>query len=362
MTELQRVVDLLEVEAYLKLEPMDAHGQYVVRISASASLAALTPFHDTTAIAAALKLDTAQLACDLEREILLAMASSPVAFTFPSIAEFEAALRIRHNTVRAAAKATLSFDPHGLERPTDCWAYHPDTSFTLLPGVSLISALCKTIHPEQATRPYSFSCYRASEYVQLLGLAQDLSEHTPGLLGLIEARWRRRAIMSEEFHRVFMREFGSLDKPLPPRYYVPGDRVWFRNPDEPSSDVYGYEGSWVYYLGDGKFNNFWDSTSPYTLTEKCLEIYHWRNGIFRDAQGTLCMDEDVVREHVARSLCDPLACDDIMRRMMRVRDSSGVYRDGGCIDATRESLRWVCELTAELDSAPSDHDAVARAA
>ena len=324
---------------------------HVARIGPSATLESITPGCDTTTIAAALELDVACQAADLELEILLAMASSPIAFVFPSIAELEASVRIRRNTALAAARATLSFDPLGLERPTDCWAYHPDTSFTLLPCVSLIDALRRTLHPVQPGQAYSFSCYRASEYVQLLGLALDLKDHNPALLDMIEARWRRCAIMSEEFHRVFMREFGSIDTPLPVRYYVPGDRVWFRNPDALSSDVYGYEGSWVYYLGDGQFNNFWDSAAPYTLDSKCLEVYHWRDGVYRDAQGTLCMDEDVVRDRVAKTRADPLAREEIMRRMLRVRDPSGVYRDGGCADASRESLRWVCAVTSDMDFA-----------
>ncbi|MCC7226589.1 MAG: hypothetical protein IT507_07820 [Burkholderiaceae bacterium] len=360
--DLQRALVSRRVEAYLKLEAIDAHGVHIVRIGASAKLSEITPSHDTTAIAAALQLEVPDQNWNLDQEILLAMARSPVAFTFPSISEFDSAIRIRRHTARAAARATLSFDPHGLERPTDCWTYHPSTSFTLLPGVSLISALRKTIEPDQNGRAYSFSCYRASEYVQLLGLAEHLHEHNPGLLERIEARWRRCAVMSDEFHQIFMYEVGTIDQPLPSRYYVPGDRVWFRNPDEPSSDVYGYEGSWVYYIGEGKFNNFWNSASPYTLTDKCLEIYHWRDGASRDAGGALIMDEAVVQARVAQSLSDPRACDAILRRMMRMRDVSGVYRDGGCIDATRESLRWVCEVSRQMETAAGECDVVARAA
>ena len=362
IVDLQRIVERRGGKDYLKLEAVGAEGMHVLRVGPSASLENMTPEYDTTAIARALALDVAHQARDLELEILLAMASSPIAFVFPTIAEFEAALRIRRNTAYAAARATLSFDPHGLARPTDCWAYHPDTSFTLLPGVSLINALRKTIHPDQSGEAYSFSCYRASEYVQLLGLAEDLKDHHPALLDRIEARWRRRAIMSEEFHRVFMREFGTIDAPLPAHYYVPGDRVWFRNPDDCSSDVYGYEGSWVYYLGDGKFNNFWDSAAPYTLTSKCLEVYHWRDGVYRDAQGTLCMDEDAVRERVSRTCADPVAAAEILRKMLRVRDHAGVYRDGGCVDATRESLRWVCAVTSDVDFPSLERGAIACAA
>ncbi|MHB1591656.1 MAG: hypothetical protein ACYCTW_09015, partial [Sulfuricella sp.] len=93
--------------------------------------------------------------------------------------------------------------------------------------------------------------------------------------------------------------------PLPPKYYVPGDRLWFRNPDGTSSDITGYEGSWVFYLGGGLFTNFWKHNQPYTLTSKCLEIYHWRNGAYRDADGELRMNESTVDALVKVSLRDP---------------------------------------------------------
>lgn len=38
------------------------------------------------------------------------------------------------------------------------------------------------------------------------------------------------------------------------------------------------------YLGSGLFNNFWKREAPYTLTDKCLEIYHWRHGLYEDAE------------------------------------------------------------------------------
>jgi hypothetical protein len=41
-----------------------------------------------------------------------------------------------------------------------------------------------------------------------------------------------------------LREHGTVESPLPARWFVPGDRVWFRNPDERSADAEGFEGSW----------------------------------------------------------------------------------------------------------------------
>jgi hypothetical protein len=33
---------------------------------------------------------------------------------------------------------------------------------------------------------------------------------------------------------------------------------------------------------------------------------------------------------------------------LRLREAQGVYRDGGCIDTSREHPRWVCASTADL--------------
>jgi hypothetical protein len=38
----------------------------------------------------------------------------------------------------------------------------------------------------------------------------------------------------------------------------------------------------------------------------------------------------------------------ILQRMLRYRDGRGIYAEGGCIDATREHLRWVCPETAQV--------------
>jgi hypothetical protein len=140
-----------------------------------------------------------------------------------------------------------------------------------------------------------------------------------------------------------------MEVPLPPYFFVPGDRTWFRNPDEASADASGFEGSWVIYLGAGQFSNFWKHTEPYTLVDKCLEIYHWRDGLYRDALGDERIDEPKVAQYVARTRRDPMEMARILQLMQRYREPRGVYTDaGGCIDTTREFARWVCPGTADL--------------
>lgn len=181
------------------------------------------PGLDTTNLTALLQLDTEHRADDLDREILLALLLSPVAVDFPSHAELASAVRIRRNLVVAARKTALAFHTTEVDRPEDCWIYATEQGFTVRTGHALIAALQKATQPEASGKLYSFSCYRATEYVILLAIAQELAQCNPALLERLQQQWERRAITSGQFHEVFLREYGSMEAPLPPKYYVPGD-------------------------------------------------------------------------------------------------------------------------------------------
>lgn len=329
-------------------EGNDAAGHFL-RFGLAAKLAAdWAPGHDTLALARKLQLAPAQRPADLVREIVLALLVAPVAAEFPSLDELVSAVHIRRNIVQAARKTTLSFHTSQAERPADCWTYKEDCGFVILPGVSLTAALAKATQPEVSGTLYAFSCYRATEYVMLLGIAEELAHCNPALYQQLESLWTRRPIMSGEFHEVFLREQGSMEAPLPPHYFVPGDRVWFRNPDEASAEASGYEGSWVIYLGEGLFTNFWKHDQPYTLAAKCLEIFHWRHATYLDASGDARMDEEKVEALVAATSLDADEAGRIQARMQRYRDARGVYVDGGCLDTTREFARWVHPGTTDM--------------
>lgn len=338
------VASVVQTEAGL-----DGQGRWLRIWLAPDATRAWAPGHNTMQLAGTLGLDTQGTEADLQREILLTLLMSPTGLDFPSVDELESAIRIRRNIVRAASRTTLAFDTDAAERPEDCWTYHEDKGFTLLPDVPLVDALIKTTQPEVSGRLYSFSCYRATEYVTLLGIAQELARSHPELFDRLQNVWRQRAIMSEEFHNVFLREQGSMDAPLPPLYYVPGDRVWFRNPDEASADACGFEGSWVMYLGGGLFTNFWKQGQPYTLTQKCVEIYHWRHGLYRDDQGESQIDEQRIEPLIEATLNNPDELSRVMARMTRWREPRGVYTEaGGCMDTTREFARWVRPGTSDM--------------
>jgi hypothetical protein len=181
-----------------------------------------------------------------------------------------------------------------------------------------------------------------------LGLAQEARQHNPSLLAQLQQVNEKHAIRSGLFHEVFLHEYGSLEAPLPAGFYVPGDRVWFRNPDARSSDVTGYEGSWVIYVGSGLFSNFWKRDQPFTLQSKCIEIYHWRDGVQVNAAGDLWMDETIVDACVLETMQDPDKVQHVLRQMMRIRDPKDVYAEGGCLDATRESPKQIFPTATEL--------------
>ena len=304
--------------------------------------------HDTTGLAGHLGAgqDSRTTGSDaLLREITVALAGGPLLYRFDSLSELQASTRIRRNIALAARKTALSFDTEALARPEEDWRYEEGRGFILLPGRELVPALRRVTQPRTSGTLYAFSCYRATEYVILLGMAQELATTNPLLLERLTAQWRRKAIQSAAFHDSFLQEVGSIDEPLPKHYYVPGDRVWFRNPDEASADAAGYEGSWVIYLGGGEFGDFWREGRAYTLRGKCIELYHWRHAVYQDAQGEWRMDEAKVEALVAQTLADPPRAAVIVEQMMNYRAPRGVWNQGGCIDASREFPLPVCPGT-----------------
>lgn len=313
---------------------------------------ALMPGFDTLGLRACLNPRDTDTDRALEREVAVALLGSPTPFHFDSVADFASHVRVQRRICRAAAQTAVAFKTLAAERPERFWHYDEEAGFLLNEGERLVEALRAATQPSVTGQLYDFSCYRASEYVILLGLAEELEDLNPDLLVRLEGRCRRRAIRSREFHDVFLDEFGSQAEPLPARYFVPGDRLWFRNPDERSSDALGYEGSWVVYLGNGLFSNFWKQERPYTLEDKCIEIFHWRDGAFQDDCLEWQMDEDKVEACVRETQANGLRRREVLQRMMRLRDPQGVYAEGGCLDATREQPKGVwpggCRLQVQV--------------
>lgn len=333
----------LELKPHVRFDTgWDKQGYWLGLWLAEAATQTWAPGFNTMQVAQALGSSGQDPEVELRREILVCLLMGPIAFEFPSVDELESAVLIRRNIVQAARNTTLAFETESAERPLDCWTYDEDKGFTLLPGATLIDSLIKTTQPAVSGKLYSFSCYRATEYVTLLGIAQELARCNPALFDRLESLWHQRAIMSQEFHDVFLREQGTIEAPLPALYFVPGDRVWFRNPHEASADATGFEGSWVMYLGGGLFTNFWKERQHYTLTRKCVEIYHWRHGLYTDDQGEAQIDEEKIEPLIQATLDNPEELAQVMALMTRWREPRGVYTAaGGCMDTSREFARWV---------------------
>jgi len=310
------------------------------------------PGFDTTALGAVLADQCGRDDRHIEREVLAGLLVSPLELEFPDFSEFESAVRIRVDTAQAASATMLRFDVDQ-HRPEAYWERLDTGSFTLRSGCSLVGALAAATQPAQGEDPYGFGCYRASEYVMLLAIAREAARSHPELKQRLRERSTRRPIESREFHDVLLKELGTFDEPLPACWFVPGDRIWFRNPDAHSADAEGFEGSWVIYVGDGLFSNFWKRNAPFTLERKCVEIYHWRNATYRGDDGLLRVDEEEAARHVAITEANPDEHARVLSLMRRWRDPRGVYEQGGCMDRTREFSRWVQPNSCDIAFAPA---------
>jgi hypothetical protein len=326
---------------------------YALHIHASPALRVLTPNFDTRHLYQALALDVQGSEQDLCKEIFLCMTASPVCYSFPTRAELFASLRARRNIVLAARRTELEFAVTALSRPSEFWDQRDEHAFVLKPGCSLPEALEHALCPDTSSNHYAFSCREASEYLMLLGLTQELQTSNPALLERITRQWQVSPLIADDFTDAFLFERGSRDRPFPKHCYVPGGRVWFKNPDENSVQADGFEGSWVCYLGAGQFVNLWDKTKPYSIEEKCVEIYHWRHGVQTQASGDCTMDEDIVHEKMEATFADAEETRRVLALMMEYRAPPGIYGTGGCIDMSRDSLKWLCHETSNINLAPA---------
>ena len=341
LRQVQRCLRLLGIDDLLDCEVHNASNLSWLHLSANDQLHAICPNFDTAPIQAYLSGRRQDCESRMVAEILLAMALSPQTIPFKTTREFKSALRMRRNAVDVASRTELSFDTNSITRPQAYWFYTKENGFLLRQGVSLAEGLERALCPDVSGSTYAFSCQRASEYLMLYAVVRELSKVNKAGLHAVEEQWRKRALTGDDFLFRFLEERGTRDNPMPMGYYIPGDRIWFKNPDDHSSNIEGFEGSWVIYLGGGRFCNLWDRSRPYTLEEKCLEIYYWSQCVEVSPAGVPWMNEEVVKERVKLALNDPAIKHPILQKMMVYRDPAGVYADGGCIDLSRDSFSAV---------------------
>lgn len=151
---------------------------------------------------------------------------------------------------------------------------------------------------------YSFGCYTAAKLVIVQGTLDYFHRllQSPPLTALVEERLLADGdpLADIEPARVWSFEPGfdpaQAQHPgkvvhalhgVAPKNFVPGDWVYFLNPDKTTYARTGYEGSNPIYLGRNRFADYYnDHDHAYSFEEKINEIYQWRNGVFnrvRDA-------------------------------------------------------------------------------
>ena len=341
LRQMQRCLRYLGIDHLVDCSVSTGGDECYLHFRASHRLLVLCPDFDTGTIAATLRAHQSDQDRTMMGEIILAMALSPTLMLFKSGQELKSNLRMRCTVVQLASRTELNFDTDSITRPQAYWIYTKENGFLLRQGVSLAEGLERALCPDVSGYTYAFSCQRASEYLMLYAVVRELLKVDKLALHATEEQWRKRALTGDDFLFRFLEERGTRENPMPMRYYIPGDRIWFKNPDDRSSDIIGFEGSWVVYLGEGRFCNLWDRHRPYTLEEKCLEIYYWSQCVEVSPAGIPWMNETEVKERVQLALNDPSIKSPILQKMMVYRDPAGVYADGGCIDLSRDSFSSV---------------------
>ena len=350
LRQAQRCLRSLAIDDLVDCSMSSGRDERHLHLRASHRLLALCPDFDTSTITTILHTRQPDRDRALISEIILAMALSPDVVYFGSEQELKSNLRMRCTVVQVASRTELNFDTSSITRPQAYWIYTKENGFLLRQGVSLADGLERALCPDVSGFTYAFSCQRASEYLILYAVVCELQKVNKTGLNDVEQQWRKRALTGDDFLFRFLGERGTRENPMPMRYYIPGDRIWFKNPDDHSSDLEGFEGSWVIYLGGGRFCNLWDRHRPYTLEEKCLEIYYWSQCVEVSPAGIPWMNEVVVKEQVNKALNDPALSRSILEKMMVYRDPTGVYADGGCIDLSRDSFSALRNISERLQS------------
>lgn len=268
---------------------------------------------------------------NLTVEIVLCLLNTPIIFTFDSFDDFIDMIDIRKIIVKYGYLTHVKFDTGTNTKVNVDYFKDNDEDVILLENKSLLEGIKKSIISKD--KLYNYSCYRITEFLLLLGLL-EVNSNKP-ICQQIESIWRRKAIKSKLFHDTFLYEYGTKENPIPIKYYIPGDRIWFRNPDDKSSDIIGYEGTWVVYLNDGLFCDFWKDggniNHQHTLEDIIITIYNWRNSIIKK-NDEFSIDDKFVQQLNKNINNNPDIKNNIIKSMYKY------YTDGGCIDKTRETF------------------------
>jgi hypothetical protein len=241
----------------------------------------------------------------LDIEIILSLLGSSIHFVYDSLDDLLSEISIRRNISYYASKTYVSLNTNDdiiIKRPEEYFKNN-DTDIILLEDASLIDGIIYSLLPELSNNLYEFSCKRVCEYIVLVSILLELKKHNKNnIIKKIEDIYRKKPIKSVSFNDTFMTEYGSNTLPVPKLFYIPGDKLWFKNMDDKSSDIAAFEGKWAIYLGNGLFADFWktsgDITNQFTFEDILIEIYNWRFCVKLDDNNEPYIDEVEVYKRI----------------------------------------------------------------
>ena len=274
-------------------------------------------------------------------EILLSLLGSPIHFIYDSLNDLLSEISIRQNICYYASKTHVLINTsNNIKRP-EKYFRNTDSDIVLLDDKSLIDGIIHALLPSISGDIYDFSCYRVCEYILLLAILLELKkQNKDSIIQKIESIWRKKPIKSKKFHNIFLIEFGSDIFPLPKLFYIPGDKLWFKNPDDKSSDIVGFEGKWTIYLGNGLFGDFWktcgDVNNQFTFEDILIEMYNWRFCVKYNENNELYIDEEEVNNLNILCKNNINEKNKIINLMNNYRNKNKYFFIGGSIDKTRE--------------------------
>ncbi len=171
---------------------------------------------------------------------------------------------------------------------------------------------------------YSMGCYSASKSVMAQGLLDYYSRVRPDpekLDKIEKAMLADKAPLSDiepgiawDFVQSMTPEdlkqpgkILTVKKGIAPRNFIPGDWVYIKNTDGPSSDMSGYEGSNAIYLGRNNFDDYYGEmkNKHYTFKEKINEVYQWRYGVFTASESSQKKAKKLTDEEFNKILENP---------------------------------------------------------
>jgi hypothetical protein len=213
---------------------------------------------------------------------------------------------VRQNTVAWAEQLELGWPDGDYAR----WNPHYWSRGRVTPGHSLHEAV-NDVFMQQSQ--YAVGCYAATKLVMIQGVLDYYHRIKPDAF-VLQAVERQLLSDGEPLDDVepvrmwdFEPDFSRLDHSRPGKIldisygvpadnFVPGDWIYLLNTDPTTYGKTGYEGSNAIYLGQDRFDDYYnDNDHAYSFREKLSEVYQWRYGVFsrsRDAANIVPLSPD----------------------------------------------------------------------